>query len=141
MELQLTIDIAAPPAKIWAAMVDVENWPLWTQSIEKVERLDKTQPFGLGSEVRIKQPKFPALVWRVTEFEPGVSFAWEAGARGVHTKASHRIQQSGDGKSNVTLGIHQSGPLSWLASLMFRKTTQRYVEMEADGLKRFVESS
>jgi uncharacterized protein YndB with AHSA1/START domain len=141
MELELSVDIDAPPAKVWATLVDVENWPLWSESMETVERLDKTQPFGLGSEVRIKQPKLPPLVWKLVEFNPGLSFAWASGTRFVKTWAEHRVEAAADGRSKVTLGIRQSGPLAWLAALYFGKTTRRYVEMEADGLKRFCESS
>lgn len=120
--------------------MDLESWPLWSGSMEEVERLDKGQPFGVATEVRIKQPKLPPLVWTLVEFEPGVSFAWESSARGVKTWAVHRIESAGDGRSKVTLGIRQSGPLAWLASLAMGKTTRRYVDMEADGLKRFVET-
>ena len=52
MQLEKSIEINAPPAKVWAALVDVESWPLWTESMEKVERLDHVR-FGVGSEARI----------------------------------------------------------------------------------------
>jgi len=96
--------------------------------------------FGVGSEARIAQPRLPPLVWKVVEFEPGVSFAWEASARGVNTWASHRIDPAGDGRSKVTLEVRQTGPMAWLASLVMGKTTRRYVDMEAEGLKRFCEN-
>ena len=139
MNLEQSIDINAPPAKVWAALVNVESWSLWTESMEKVEKLDHMR-FGVGSEARIKQPKIPPLVWKVVEFEPGVSFAWESSARGVRTWAEHRIETAGEGRSKLTLRIRQSGPLGWLASLVMGKTTRRYMEMEAEGLKRFVET-
>jgi hypothetical protein len=81
----------------------------------------------------------PPLTWRVVDFEPGVSFSWQASARGVKTLASHRITQSGDGRCIVTLSIKQTGPLAWLASAAMGKQTRRYVEMEADGLKKYCE--
>lgn len=140
MLLERTIEINAPPAKIWAALMDVESWPLWTGSMEKVERLDKSAPFSLGSEACIQQPKVPALTWTVVEFSPGVSFAWEAKARGVTTWASHRIDPLNVGRSRVTLAISQTGALAWLASLMMSKQTRRYVDMEAEGLRRHCES-
>lgn len=106
--------------------------------MEKVERLGEG-PFGPGARVRVKQPRFPAIEWTVTEFEPGAYFAWKASSRGVTTVAGHRITPA-DGGCNVTLSIDQRGPMSWLASLLYTKTSRDYVDMEAQGLKRFCES-
>ena len=139
MKLEKTIEIKAPRAKVWAALVDVQNWPLWTESMAKIERLDDG-PFGMGSQVRITQPKLLALIWHVTEFEPGSSFAWQSSARGVTTLASHRVTPAGDGRTTITLGIKQSGPMAWLMGFMVGKMTQRYVEMEAEGLKKYCET-
>jgi uncharacterized membrane protein len=141
VQFERSIEISAPPAKVWATLVDVESWPLWSESVDKVERLDKSQPFGLGSEARIHQPKLPALTWKVAAFSPGVSFAWTATTRGVTTWASHVIEPLPEGRSRVTLGIRQTGPFAWLASLMMGKQSRRFVDMEAEGLKKFCESN
>lgn len=138
MKIEQTIEIAAPTAKVWAALVDVERWPDWTASMEKVERLGDG-PFGLGSEVRIKQPKFPALAWKVTAFDPGTYFAWHASSRGVSTTAGHRVVPA-EGGCTVTLTVDQGGPMSWLVSLLYKKLSREYVDMEAQGLKRFCEA-
>jgi uncharacterized protein YndB with AHSA1/START domain len=138
VEIEQTISISAPPAKVWAALIDFENWATWTKSVEKAERVDSGQ-FGMGSEVRIKQPKLPATVWKVVDFEPGAYFAWQAAARGVSTIAGHRITAS-DGGCTVTLSIKQSGPMSWLAALLYGKMSRAYVDMEANGLKSYCEA-
>jgi uncharacterized protein YndB with AHSA1/START domain len=139
VKIEQTTAINAPPARVWAALVDIEDWPAWTASIEKAERLDSGE-FKLGSQVRIKQPKLPALAWTVTEFEPGSYFAWHASSRGVSTTAGHRVVPSAEG-CTVTLTISQAGPMSWLASLLFKKMSREYVDMEAHGLKRFCETA
>jgi hypothetical protein len=99
-----------------------------------VERLD-SGPLQVGSTARIKQPKFPPTVWRVTDLELGRSFSWAAGGPGVTTVGSHRITPRDDGV-DVTLSIRQTGPLAWLMGLLTSRLTQRYVQMEANGLKR-----
>lgn len=138
MKIEKAIEINAPPAKAWAALVDVENTPAWTKSMEKVERLgDGT--FGPGSEVRIKQPRLPAMTWKVTAFEPGQYFAWQASSRGVSTTAGHRVAAR-DGGCTVTLTIDQGGPMAWLAALLYGKMSRSYVDMEAEDLKRFCET-
>jgi uncharacterized membrane protein len=139
VKLEKTIEVKAPRAKVWATLVAVQNWPLWTESMTSIERLDDG-PFGMGSQVRITQPKLPVLVWQVVGFEPGVSFAWRATTRGVTTLASHRVDETADGQSTVTLAIKQTGPLAWLAGLALGGVTRRYVDMEAEGLKKYCES-
>ncbi len=139
MKLEKTNEIKAPRAKVWAALVAVQNWPLWTESMTKIERLDDGQ-FGMSSQVRITQPKLPVLVWQVVEFEPGASFAWRATSRVVTTLASHLVAESAAGRSTVTLAIKQTGPLASLAGLALGPVTRRYVDMEAAGLKKYCES-
>jgi hypothetical protein len=58
----------------------------------------------------------------------------------VTTWANHRIIPAGDGRCTVTLAIKQTGGLAWLASLAMGKQTRRYVEMEAEGLKKYCEA-
>ena len=139
MQLERTIEIWAPRAKVWATLMDVQSWPLWTKSMDKLERLDEG-PFGVGSEVRISQPKLLALVWRVTELEAGSYFAWQSSSRGMTTLAAHRVEPSGEGRTTVTLSIKQSGPLAWLIGLAMGRMPQRYLDMEAEGLKRYCET-
>src|SRR4051794_1558867 len=107
-DLSVTID--APADTIWRELVDVERWPEWTASMTKVEQLD-SGPLAVGTRVRIKQPKFPAMVWEVTNVEPGRSFTWAAGAAGVRTVARHELSPTATGV-DLTLHIEQSGPMA-----------------------------
>ena len=110
MDFETTVDVDAPPEKVWAVLEDVERWPEWTASISKVERVGSGD-FGTGSKARIKQPGFPRLVWEVTRFSPGSSFAWETRSPGMTTVADHRITPTATG-SRVELSIAQRGPLA-----------------------------
>ena len=134
MKIEVSVEILRPPDVVWPIIVDVERWPDWTASITKLERLDRSA-FGIGSSVRIRQPKLKTMVWRVSEFQQGRLFTWETRSAGLSTVARHAIRPSEHGCS-VTLTIDQRG---WLASLLkplFMGLTQRYVEMEAQGLKK-----
>src|SRR5690606_31766543 len=127
--------ISAPAELVWSVLSDVRRWPEWTASVRQVEPLDG-RPLEVGSRVRVRQPKLPPAIWRVTAHTPGESFVWQAGVPGLTTTAGHRIDHHADGRTTATLSILQSGPL---AGLMWRLTgslTRRYVDLEAQGLKR-----
>lgn len=140
MDIERVIDIAAPPDQVWAVMTDVGRWPEWTASVKSVERLDRG-PFGVGSRARIRQPRFPAAVWTVTALEPGRSFEWQSPAPGLLSVGGHRADTVGEHASRVTLSLTWSGPLAPVMRLLFGKLSRRYVEMEAQGLKRRCEAA
>ena len=124
------IDAAAPG--VWDVLLDVAHWPAWTPTVELVERVDDG-PFEVGSVARVRQPKLPEALWRVTEVVPGRSFTWEAKGPGLRTIARHEVVAEGTG-SRVTLSIEQAGPMGAVAALMWRRLTQRYIELEAASL-------
>ena len=99
VHVERTVNINAPPARVWAVMMDVERWPEWTKSVRGVQRLGGG-PFGLGSEARLRVRGGPASVWRVTEFTEGQSFTWESDTAGVHSRASHVIDSEGEGRAS-----------------------------------------
>lgn len=139
MHHEASIDIERPPDDAWPVLVDVERWPEWTASVTSVERLDDGV-FGLGSRVRIRQPRLPTAEWEVTGFEPGESFTWTSVNRGLTSVGVHRLVDLGDGRTRLKLSIDQDGWLAPLVRLFWSRMTQRYVQTEAEGLKRRVES-
>jgi len=113
--------------------MDVERWPEWTPSISKVTKLSPV-PLAVGNRVRIRQPKFPAAWWRVTQLEPGYGFTWESAVPGIRVVAQHCIEPIVTG-SRVILSIAYAGVFGrWLARGT-RELNERYLEMEANGLK------
>ena len=140
MDIERVIDIGAPREQVWAVMSDVERWPEWTASVRSVERLDPG-PFSVGSRARVRQPRFPAVIWTVTALEPGRSFEWQSAAPGLTTVGVHRVDAAGDHASRVTLALTWSGPLAPVMRLLFGNLSRRYVEMEAQGLKRRCEAA
>lgn len=127
------MEIPAPPPLVWSVMSDVERWPEWTASISRVILLSPG-PLQVGHSVRIHQPELPAAVWRVTEFTPGTSFTWISAAPGVRITARHTVEAMGNG-SRVDLSIHYEGLLGVLLARWTRGLNERYLAMEANGLK------
>jgi len=138
MQIEVQVEIHRPPDVVWPVLVDVEHWPEWTPSVTGVERLDESA-FGIGSRVRIRQPKLKSMVWRVSEFSPGRLFTWDTRNVGSSTVGSHEIKATPHG-SLVTLTITQTGLLSPLVNFLFGNLTRRFMHMEAQGLKRRCES-
>src|SRR5262249_4844266 len=134
MKTEVSVEILRPAECIWSVLMDVERWPDWTASITSIDRLDQA-PFGMGSSVSIRQPTLKTVTWRVSEFVPGRLFTWKTDTAGMSTIARHTIQPREHG-CIVTHTIEHEGRLALLLEPFFRRLTQRYVEMEAQGLKK-----
>jgi uncharacterized membrane protein len=140
MHTEQTIDIDAPPERVWSVMSDVQRWHEWTASITSVELLDGATALAMGARARIRQPKLPTVVWRVTALESGRFFEWLTTSPGAHTLAGHAVRPHGAG-STVRLFIDQTGPVGSLIAFLYKGLTRRYIQMEIEGLKRRSESA
>jgi uncharacterized membrane protein len=136
---ETTIDIDASPARVWAVMSDIERWHEWTASIRSVERLDEG-PIRIGSRARVKQPKLAASVFEVTTWNPDRGFDWVTRSPGLQGLGRHLITPHMSG-SRVTLSVTFSGPLAGIVAFFFGGLTDRYIRMEAEGLKRRAEAA
>jgi uncharacterized membrane protein len=134
-----TVDIAAPPDRVWKVMVDVERWHEWTRSIKSVRRLDDG-PFGVGSRARVSQPRLLPAVWTVTRFEALRSFTWSAGSPGFRVSGSHSVEAIDRG-SRVTLALKFEGPFGGIIARVLRNLNLEYLDLEAAGLKRRCEEA
>ena len=137
-EFSTTIDIAAPPDRVWEVMRAVERWHEWTASITSIERLDAGR-LRVGSRAYVTQPKLRRSRFEVTALEEGRGFNWQMRAAGVTAVGQHWIHPTATG-SRVTLGVVYGGTLGWLVARTYADLTRRYLAMEAEGLKRQSES-
>lgn len=128
-----TIEIAAPPPRVWSVMADVERWSEWTASIRRIVLLTPG-PLRVGSRARIRQPGFPPAWWRVTELEVDRGFTWVSSVPGLRVVGKHWIE-SLNGGCRVTLSISYEGSLGGLLARLTRNVNERYLAMEAEGLK------
>jgi uncharacterized membrane protein len=132
VEYTVSRDVDAGADRVWAVVADVERMPTWTSSMRRVRVLDGTA-LAVGSRVRIEQPWLPPATWQVTELEPGRSYTWESPATGLHSTAWHTVDPLGEGRSRVTLGFRQTGPLAVVGVLMGR-LIRGYVDTEIAGV-------
>jgi uncharacterized membrane protein len=134
-----TVEIFAPPERVWQVLIDVERWPEWTPTVTRVERLEAS-PFAIGSRTKIWQPQLMANAWRVTALdERAGDFTWEASRPGIKVIAAHRLEPTSDGV-RVTLTLDYRGLLGPLMALQLKGLNWDYLTKEAQGLKRRCEA-
>jgi carbon monoxide dehydrogenase subunit G len=138
-DFSISIDIDAPPDAVWAVMSDVERWHEWTASISSVKRLD-AGPFSVGSRAHVRQPKLRPADFVVTNLVPNRSFTWVTRSPGVGATASHSVEPRGAG-TRATLSVRFEGALAGAVAWMYGDLTNRYLAMEAAGLKQRSEAA
>jgi hypothetical protein len=139
MNVRDGITVHAPIGRVWDVYADVERWPAWTASVTTLELLDGPG-LRLGARARIKQPRFPRLVWTVTDIEPGASWTWVSRSPGATTTATHRLTAVDPTTTRVDQTIEQTGVVGALVGRLAVRLTRRYLAMEAAGLRTRAES-
>ena len=95
---------------------DLEAWPERIETVDVVELLTPA-PVTKGSRVRLKQPKLPEGIWDITVWDAPSYFEWTQKTGGVTSVAGHRVEAMGVGLTN------------------------RYMNLEAEGLRRAAETA
>jgi uncharacterized membrane protein len=127
------VEIQAPPERVWAVMSSIESWQEWTASITKIKRLD-SGPLGVGSRALVRQPKLPPAIWKVTEWSEGNGFTWVSRGPALSVTGRHRIEPAPSG-SKVELSVTYEGLLGPLLARLTGRINDRYLALEANGLK------
>ena len=130
----ISIDISVPADRVYEVMVDTDRWHEWTPSVTSIRRLD-SGPFTLGSRAVIRQPRFPPALWTVTAIDGRRSFTWVNRAPGITVIADHSVDAIGT-SSKATLSLRYEGALGGVLARMTRGIANRYLAMEASGLKK-----
>ena len=140
MNVDTSVDATADLASAWSALTDVADWPRWTESMTKVERLDDG-PLRVGSRARVEQPGMRPMIWEVTELRPEREFAWAARVPGVRIVGRHLLAANADGTTRITLELAVDGPLAGVINALTGKRSRRYLGLEANGLKAASEAA
>lgn len=129
-----SVEIAAPASLVWDVFSDVERWPEWTASVTRLVALDGPG-LAVGKRFEIKQPRMPKLVWEVTEVHPGAGWTWVQRSPGGSTVARHDVVAQAGGHTLVRQQLDQRGAVGALVGRLMHGMTNRYLELEAQGLK------
>ena len=140
MHFEQSIEIDASQQRVWDVLSDLEAWPRRIETVETVE-LVTPAPIGTGSRVRLRQPKLPEGTWEVTRWDAPAYFEWTQAASGVTNVAGHRVEALGAGRSRLTLTLEMRGFLIPVIGRFYKGLTERYMNLEAAGMKRAAEAS
>jgi hypothetical protein len=139
MRNETTVPVDATPEELWSVLVDVESWPELTESMTAVTKVDPG-PLHVRSRVRITQPRLPKAEWTVTELVEPERFTWVASGPGYRSTATHEVL-TGPGGTRLRLAVEQTGPLGVLLGRVLTRMVDRYIGLEAAGLKRRAEQA
>jgi uncharacterized protein YndB with AHSA1/START domain len=93
--------IAAPPARVWEALVDLDRWPDWGPSVRRAELDGGGRILSEGASGRVSTVGGVTLPFRVTEFVDGERWSWDVGSVAA---TSHAVVAA-PGGSVVTFGV------------------------------------
>ena len=134
MDFEISVQIAAAPATVWSVIADIERWHEWTPSVRQIRRLDRG-PLRIGSVALVRQPRLPPAIWKVTALDPGHSFTWRSGMPGMWVYGEHGVVGR-EGGALATVALHFVGMFGGVLGGLTRTLNERYLRLEADGLKR-----
>jgi uncharacterized membrane protein len=140
MRFQTAIDINAPHQRVWEVLTDLEAWPQRIETVDEVEVLTP-RPIATATRVRLKQPKLPEGTWDITAWDAPTYFEWTQRTSGITSTAGHRVTPLDGGRSRLTLTLEMRGLLIPIVGLFYKDLTNRYMALEADGMKRAAESA
>jgi uncharacterized membrane protein len=140
MHFEKSIEIDASQQRVWDVLSDLEAWPQRIETVDTVELLTPA-PITKGSRVRLKQPKLPEGTWDMTVWDAPSYFEWTQKTGGVASVAGHRVEAIGQDRSRLTLTLDMRGLLIPIIGLFYKGLTNRYMTLEAEGMKRAAESA
>ena len=92
-------------------------------------------------QFRLKQPKLPEGTWEVTVWDEPSFFEWRQKSSGVTSVAGHRVDVLDETRSRLTLSLDMRGLVISITGRLFKDLTNRYMTLEAEGMKRAAEST
>ena len=59
MDIRVTTTTSAPPERVWQLLADLDGWPRWLPTVDRLEPVTPGAEPGLGAAYLVKQPRLP----------------------------------------------------------------------------------
>lgn len=138
-ELTVSHEVAAEPESVWAIITDLDAFERTVSAVEKVERLDDGEGFGVGTRWRETRTMFGRTAteeMEVTSIEDGRSYVTEADSHGAHYRTVMTVEPSGsDGaRLSTTFGAEPHGMVTKVVAAtvgrFFERATRKALEKD-----------
>jgi len=144
MRIEQKIEIAAPPASVWAYVTDPANY---TEFMEGITRWDVAgnRDRGLGARYRmlihVGSADVGGLI-EVVEWKPARNMAWSS-VTGVDQRGRWMLREAGEGRTRVTFrfayGVAGGGVMGLIAERVAARPLRRRFRQALLNLKRSLE--
>ncbi|GIF22019.1 hypothetical protein Ate02nite_47490 [Paractinoplanes tereljensis] len=127
----MTTDIDAPVDLLWRLTTEIDKWPAFLPTVQRVDRLDPGE-LRVGSTARLKQPAQASAIWTVTHLDPMREFTWETSRPGLRLTGRHLLETTGTG-TRMTLALDVTGRLAGVLSALLGGPMQSSLRRESEG--------
>jgi carbon monoxide dehydrogenase subunit G len=141
MRYELAVEIARPPAEVYAYLADPTHLPDWQADVEDV-RDAPGGPLGVGAtftEVRTFMGKRLESLLEVIASEPGRDFSLRTVSGPVRVSIRHLLEPSGAGTLVRLEAEADAGKLLGLGGPLVRKAAERRARSDFQRLKTVLE--
>jgi len=141
MRYELAVEIARPPAEVYAYLADPTHLPDWQEDVQEV-RDAPGGPLGPGAiftEVRSFLGKRAESTLEVTAAEPGRELSLRTVAGPVHVEIRHLLEPAGEGTLIRVEAEADAGKLFGLGGPLLRKAAERKARSDFARLKALLE--
>jgi len=142
MRYELAVEIARPPADVYAYLADPTHLPDWQADVEEV-RDAPGGPLPVGAtftEVRSFLGKRAESTLEVTAAEPGKEFSLRSISGPVHVEIRHLLEPVGEGtRVRVEAGA-DPGKLVGLGGPLLRRAAERRARGDFERLEALLEA-
>ncbi len=130
--IERTIDIAAPPERVFEDLIDLHQLDRWSTITASHEGPEETLRAGheFRQDIRVAGLSLPTT-WRCTECDPPRLVAYEAESPGGGSLTMRQVVVPTDGGSRVELVVDYELPGSFLGELLDRVYVERRNQREA----------
>ena len=142
MRYELAVEIARPPAEVYAYLADPTHLPDWQEDVEEV-RDAPGGPLSAGgtfTEVRSFLGKRAESTFEVTTAEPGRELSLQTVSGPVQVSIHHRLEPAGDGTLVRVEAEADAGKLLGLGGPLLRKVAERRARGDFERLKALLEA-